>query len=132
MGTYKITVIRNSLDVVVARTIAREMAKGIGFGVIDQARIAAAINNLTHGFFLQTKAGTIKLRTVVKDGRCGIEMLCENAGVNIDAITQYLRARYTGAAKTDYHNTDQNGELHICSQNETSTSIRYCQWLSSS
>ncbi|MEM8530211.1 MAG: hypothetical protein AAGF95_05165 [Chloroflexota bacterium] len=124
MGTYKITVIRNSLDVVVARTIAREMAKGIGFGVIDQARIATAINNLTHGFFLQTKAGTIKLRTVFKNGRCGIEMLCENAGVN-------LPNHYTWPIKSDYHNTDQNGELHICSQNETSTSIRYCKWLSS-
>ena len=131
MGTYNVTVIRNSLDVVVARTIAREMAKGIGFGVIDQAHIAAAINNLTHGFFLQTKAGTIKLRVIAEDGRYGIEMLCENAGVNIDAITKYLRVRYARTIRSESNNTDQNGELHICSQNETSTSIRYCKWLSS-
>ncbi|NOK78247.1 MAG: hypothetical protein GFH24_608346n23 [Chloroflexi bacterium AL-N5] len=131
MGTYKVTIIRNSIDVVVARTIAREMVKRAGFGVIDQAQIATAINNLTHGFFLHTKAGTVKLRTVVKDGNHGIEMLCENAGVNIDAISKYICNRYTWSTKTDHIDADQNGEFQICSQNEAGTSIRYCKWLAS-
>ncbi len=38
--------IRNDLDIVTARVEAREVAKELGFGTIDQARIATATSEL--------------------------------------------------------------------------------------
>ena len=43
MAQGKAAVIRSDLDIVIARTLARDTAKNMGFGAIDQARIATAV-----------------------------------------------------------------------------------------
>ena len=44
MAQGKAAVIRSDLDIVIARTLARDTAKNMGFGAIDQARIATAVS----------------------------------------------------------------------------------------
>jgi serine/threonine-protein kinase RsbT len=87
----KTAVIRSDLDIVIARTMARDSAKLLGFGAIDQARIATAVSELARNIFLYAGTGTVTVREVEKPGRKGIEIVCEDQGpgiANIDVVMQ--------------------------------------------
>ncbi len=87
----KTAVIRSDLDIVIARTMARDSAKLLGFGAIDQARIATAVSELARNIFLYAGTGTVTVREVEKSGRKGIEIVCEDQGpgiANIDVVMQ--------------------------------------------
>jgi serine/threonine-protein kinase RsbT len=87
----KSAVIRSDLDIVIARTMARDTAKALGFGAIDQARIATAVSELARNIFLYAGTGQVIVREIEKNGRKGIEIVCEDQGpgiANIDLVMQ--------------------------------------------
>jgi serine/threonine-protein kinase RsbT len=91
MAQAKAAVIRSDLDIVIARTLARDTAKNMGFGAIDQARIATAVSELARNIFLYAGTGTVTVREVERTGRKGIEIVCEDQGpgiANIDVVMQ--------------------------------------------
>jgi len=91
MAQGKAAVIRSDLDIVIARTLARDTAKNMGFGAIDQARIATAVSELARNIFLYAGTGTVTVREVERSGRKGIEIICEDQGpgiVNIETVMQ--------------------------------------------
>jgi serine/threonine-protein kinase RsbT len=91
MAQGKAAVIRSDLDIVIARTLARDTAKNMGFGAIDQARIATAVSELARNIFLYAGTGTVTVREVERTGRKGIEIICEDQGpgiANIDTVMQ--------------------------------------------
>lgn len=91
MGQPKTAVIRSDLDIVIARTMARDSAKALGFGAIDQARIATAVSELARNIFLYAGTGNVSVREIEKSGRKGIEIVCEDQGpgiANIDLVMQ--------------------------------------------
>jgi serine/threonine-protein kinase RsbT len=91
MGQPKTAVIRSDLDIVIARTMARDSAKALGFGAIDQARIATAVSELARNIFLYAGTGNVTVREIEKTGRKGIEIVCEDQGpgiANIDLVMQ--------------------------------------------
>jgi serine/threonine-protein kinase RsbT len=91
MGQPKTAVIRSDLDIVIARTMARDSAKALGFGAIDQARIATAVSELARNIFLYAGTGNVTVREIEKSGRKGIEIVCEDQGpgiANIDLVMQ--------------------------------------------
>ncbi|MEI6776294.1 MAG: anti-sigma regulatory factor [Chloroflexales bacterium] len=91
MGQLKTAVIRSDLDIVIARTMARDVAKALGFGAIDQARIATAVSELARNIFLYAGTGNVTVREIDKNARKGIEIVCEDQGpgiTNIDLVMQ--------------------------------------------
>jgi serine/threonine-protein kinase RsbT len=91
MAQSKTAVIRSDLDIVIARTMARDTAKALGFGAIDQARIATAVSELARNIFLYAGTGNVTVREVEKPGRKGIEIVCEDQGpgiANVDLVMQ--------------------------------------------
>lgn len=91
MAQPKTAVIRSDLDIVIARTMARDSAKALGFGAIDQARIATAVSELARNIFLYAGTGNVTVREIEKPGRKGIEIVCEDQGpgiANIDLVMQ--------------------------------------------
>jgi serine/threonine-protein kinase RsbT len=69
--------VNNDLDVVVARMQAREMAKQMGFGTADQARISLAASELARVLSWHNgRNGEIVLSTAVKDGQQGLQINC--------------------------------------------------------
>ncbi|MEI8306885.1 MAG: anti-sigma regulatory factor [Chloroflexales bacterium] len=91
MGQLKTAVIRSDLDIVIARTMARDVAKALGFGAIDQARIATAVSELARNIFLYAGTGNVTVREIDKNVRKGIEIVCEDQGpgiANIDLVMQ--------------------------------------------
>jgi serine/threonine-protein kinase RsbT len=78
--------IRSDLDIVTARVEGRELAKELGFGVIDQARIATAISELTRNIVQYAELGESIMRPVEAGGRVGIEIICQDEGPGIPDI----------------------------------------------
>lgn len=95
MAQPKVAVIRSDLDIVIARTLARDTAKMLGFGAIDQARIATAVSELARNIFLYAGTGTVTVREIERPGRKGIEIICDDQGPGISDITLVMQDGYS-------------------------------------
>jgi len=95
MAQGKAAVIRSDLDIVIARTLARDTAKMLGFGAIDQARIATAVSELARNIFLYAGTGTVTVREIERPGRKGLEVICEDQGPGIANIDLVMRDGYS-------------------------------------
>jgi serine/threonine-protein kinase RsbT len=91
----KAAVIRSDLDIVIARTLARDTAKALGFGAIDQARIATAVSELARNIFLYAGTGSVTVREIEHGGRKGIEIVCEDEGPGISDVELAMSDGYT-------------------------------------
>jgi len=87
--------IRSDLDIVSARVEGRDMAKAVGFGTIDQARIATAISELARNIVLYAGEGTVTLRLAERGSKKGIEILCEDQGPGIEDVSLVLQDGYS-------------------------------------
>jgi len=131
MAQGKAAVIRSDLDIVIARTLARDIAKSLGFGAIDQARIATAVSELARNIFLYAGTGTVTVREVERNGRKGIEVICEDQGPgihNIDLVMQdgYSTSRGMGMGLPGAKRLMD--EFDIRSQEGTGTTIICRKW----
>jgi serine/threonine-protein kinase RsbT len=91
----EVVTIRSDLDIVTARSIARDIAKAQGFGGVDQARIATAVSELARNIFLYADSGQVSARAIEDRGRKGIEIECKDQGAGISDIDQVMRDGYT-------------------------------------
>lgn len=87
--------ILNDLDIVMARVEGRNLAREMGFGVIDQARIATAISELTRNIVLYAGTGTITLRPIETAQRHGLEIVCADSGPGITDVNLVMREGYS-------------------------------------
>lgn len=86
MPRERMVPIRSDLDIITARVEGRELAKELGFGVIDQARVATAISELTRNIVQYAEKGEAVMRSVDRDGRVGIEIVCQDHGPGIENV----------------------------------------------
>jgi serine/threonine-protein kinase RsbT len=91
MRSPKHVTISSDLDIVIARSSARDIAKQIGFGAIDQARIATAVSELARNIFLYAGYGTVCVALVEQRGRTGIEIVCSDQGPGIANLEQVMQ-----------------------------------------
>jgi serine/threonine-protein kinase RsbT len=87
--------IRSDLDIVAARVEGRELAKELSFGVIDQARIATAISELTRNIVQYADQGEAIMRPIEVGGRVGIEIICHDKGPGIPDIELAMQDGYS-------------------------------------
>jgi serine/threonine-protein kinase RsbT len=98
MAAPKTITIQSDLDIVAARMAARDMAKALGFGAIDQARIATAISELARNIYLYAGEGKVTVQEAGHGpGRKGIEVICEDEGPGIEDIDLVMQDGYTTA-----------------------------------
>lgn len=71
------------------------MARALGFGTIDQARIATAISELARNIVLYAGEGTVTLRLIQRSGKKGIEVICEDRGPGIEDVSLVMRDGYS-------------------------------------
>lgn len=133
MAQPKTAVIRSDLDIVIARTMARDAAKTLGFGAIDQARIATAVSELARNIFLYAGTGNVTVKEIEKIGRKGIEIVCEDQGpgiTNIDLVMQdgYSTSRGMGMGLPGAKRLMD--EFNIRSQEGIGTTITCRKWRS--
>ena len=69
--------INNDLDIVNARMQARQVARQMGFGTADQARISLAASELANVLsWNSSESGEIILSEINRDERSGIQVMC--------------------------------------------------------
>ena len=97
-GARSVTVDVAAFDeesLVAARGAAREMARELGFGVVDQVRIATAVSEIARNILLYAGTGTVRIRECRSGDRVGLEVVAEDRGPGIPDVDRVLRGGYS-------------------------------------
>ncbi|WP_027414844.1 anti-sigma regulatory factor [Aneurinibacillus terranovensis] len=87
--------VTNEWDIVVARQTGRDLAKSLGFGEVDQARITTAISELARNIYLYAKTGKIELRKASEGDKVGIQIISRDNGPGIKDVMKALEDGYS-------------------------------------
>ncbi|MBA4536831.1 anti-sigma regulatory factor [Bacillus aquiflavi] len=82
--------IMNEWDIITARQKGRDVAKGIGFTTVEQARIATAISELARNIFLYAGQGQICIEKVDVSGKVGLRIIAADRGPGINNLKQIM------------------------------------------
>ena len=87
--------IRQEWDIVGARQLGREKAKELGFGTVDQARIATAISELARNIYLYAGTGKVRFEIIDELDKKGLKIIAVDEGPGIRDISQVMQDGYT-------------------------------------
>ncbi len=87
--------IKKEWDIVGARQLGREMAKQVGFGTVDQARVATAISELARNIYLYAEHGKICFEVIKGEKKQGLCMIALDNGPGISDISRAMQDGYT-------------------------------------
>jgi serine/threonine-protein kinase RsbT len=124
--------IKNELDIVAARVEGRNLAREMGFGVIDQARIATAISELARNVVLYAQGGQIILSRLENGGKTGLQIVCEDQGPGIKDLGLVMRDGYSsmnGLGLGLPGTKRLMDEFNIYSEVGIGTTVTVCKWL---
>ena len=84
--------------IVIARQQARDAARGLGFGLVDQSRIATAVSELARNvvrYATGSRGEVIIAELHSADARTGLEVVVRDEGPGIADVRLALRDGYT-------------------------------------
>jgi serine/threonine-protein kinase RsbT len=90
MSIQSCVTIINEWDIVAARQLGRNVAKELGFGIVDQARITTAISELARNIFLYAGKGQICIDKLNEGGKVGLVINATDSGPGISDIRQVM------------------------------------------
>ncbi|MGH2318772.1 MULTISPECIES: anti-sigma regulatory factor [unclassified Planococcus (in: firmicutes)] len=82
-------------DIVAARQLGRNVAKELGFGTVDQARITTAISELARNIYLYAGKGRIEIQQLTENGVKGILIIAADSGPGIPDIRKVMEDGFT-------------------------------------
>ena len=82
--------IKKEWDIVGARQMGRELAKDLGFGTVDQARIATAISELARNIYLYAGKGRVMYETVEDMNKKGLKIIAVDEGPGIQDLSKVM------------------------------------------
>jgi len=124
--------IKQEWDIVKARQLGRERAREIGFGTVDQARLATAISELARNIYLYADRGKICFEITDEMDRKGLCVFSLDTGPGIQNISRVMEDGYStsgglGAGLPGVKRlVDQ---FDIQSEEGEGTEIRVMKWL---
>jgi serine/threonine-protein kinase RsbT len=119
-------------DIVTARVEGRNLARKMGFGVVDQARISTAISELASNVVLHVGVGTITLRPIENPRRQGLEIVCADHGrgiADVNLVMQEGHSRHHGLGMGLSGARRLMDEFEICSEPGRGTVVTARKWL---
>jgi serine/threonine-protein kinase RsbT len=93
--------IQNGDDVIRARQLAREMARELGFGMMDQIGIATAASELSRNAYQYSRAGKVIIKPVSRNHARGIEIVAEDQGPGIADLELALQDGFNTSSGQD-------------------------------
>ena len=91
MGDQSCVKIVNEWDIVAARQLGRNVAKELGFGTVDQARITTAISELARNIYLYAGQGQICISKLSESGKVGLKLSAVDSGPGIKDLRQVMQ-----------------------------------------
>ena len=82
-------------DIILARRSIREAAGQLGFGETDVTRIVTAASEMARNVYKYAGQGVVRWRSVLVDGRRGIELQFEDQGPGIPDLQLAMREGYS-------------------------------------
>lgn len=82
--------IQTEWDIVAARQLGRNVAKELGFGTVDQARITTAISELARNIYLYAGQGKIEIQRLTENGINGILIIAADSGPGIPDVRKVM------------------------------------------
>lgn len=97
MGDEQRIPIAEEHDIVIARQMARELARVLGFGAIDQSRVATAVSELTRNVirYATDGRGVATIEPLDVDGRVGLQIVVSDEGPGIADLELVMTEGYT-------------------------------------
>lgn len=132
MDLQSCVTIEKEWDIVKARQLGRNIARDIGFGTVDQARIATAISELARNIYLYADSGEVCFETIDQLNEKGLTVISTDTGPGIQNISQVMEDGYStsgglGAGLPGVKRlVDQ---FDIQSEEGKGTEIRVMKWL---
>ncbi|MFE8703031.1 anti-sigma regulatory factor [Cytobacillus sp. FJAT-54145] len=80
----------NEWDIVAARQLGRNVAKELGFGTVDQARITTAISELARNIYLYAGQGQVCIEKIFEGGKAGLQVDATDSGPGINDLRQVM------------------------------------------
>lgn len=77
-------------DIVAARQLGRNVAKELGFGTVDQARITTAISELARNIYLYAGQGEMRIERINDSGKKGLKIVAIDNGPGISDIRKVM------------------------------------------
>jgi serine/threonine-protein kinase RsbT len=77
-------------DIVAARQLGRNVAKELGFGTVDQARITTAISELARNIYLYAGQGQICIEQISEFSKRGLKIIAIDNGPGIPDIRKVM------------------------------------------
>ncbi|MCL7452177.1 MAG: anti-sigma regulatory factor [Anaerolineae bacterium] len=124
--------ISSDLDIVAARVQGRDLARDMGFDVIDQARIATAISELARNVVLYAYSGELLLNRVEPNGRVGLQLVCTDRGPGIENAHEVMRQAHVADAGLSMGLPGARrlmDDFEIESEPGIGTTVTACKWL---
>ncbi|HET7579592.1 MAG TPA: anti-sigma regulatory factor [Bacillales bacterium] len=87
--------VKDEWGVVNARQLGRDLAKQLGFGSVDQARITTAISEVARNIYLYAPGGQICIEIVKQPGQAGLKLTASDNGPGIQDIRKAMEDGYT-------------------------------------
>lgn len=118
--------------IVSARGAARELARELGFGVVDQTRIATAVSEIVRNIVQYAGAGTVTIEVRDEPGRKGLVVVAEDEGPGIADVERALAGGYTtgqGFGRGIAGARALMDEFELWSEVGRGTRVRMCKWL---
>ncbi|WP_062350871.1 anti-sigma regulatory factor [Bacillus kwashiorkori] len=84
----------NEWDIVAARQLGRNVAKELGFGTVDQARITTTISELARNIYLYAGNGRIIVQKIENE-KVGLQIIAEDNGPGIEDIAKVMEDGYS-------------------------------------
>ncbi|MBH0231559.1 anti-sigma regulatory factor [Halobacillus yeomjeoni] len=124
--------IKKEWDIVGARQLGRDIARKIGFGTVDQARIATAISELARNIYLYAGTGKICFETIEEMEQKGIMILALDNGPGIKELSLVMEDGYStsgglGAGLPGVKRLMDEFDIH--SEEGKGTEIKVIKWL---
>ncbi len=95
MDSQSCVKITNEWDIVAARQQGRNVAKELGFGTVDQARITTAISELARNIYLYAGHGEVCIEKVYDNGRKGVKIIALDQGPGIKDLRKVMEDGYS-------------------------------------
>lgn len=85
--------IKDESDIVVSRRMVREIAKEMGFGIVDQTKLATATSELARNIYRYAQTGVVRVEKAT--GPDGIRILFEDNGPGIADTEQAMEEGFS-------------------------------------